>query len=116
MPDAPSPRERRYPRAAARKSVLVAWRSGGRQRTARITTLGLGGLFINESDPPPVGSVLQLVFKTAAGDVRASVSVRNIEAGRGMGVEFLQMRQEERARLKQLIAGLLEQPPAPNPR
>jgi hypothetical protein len=93
--------------------MRVAWRSGARQGVARVSTLGLGGLFIHETDPPPVGTVLQVIFRAAGGEVRARASVRNIESGRGMGVEFTQMRQEERARLSQLIKELLESAAAP---
>ena len=99
---------RRYPRASPPQRVLVAWRSASRNNIARFSTVGLGGMFIHEADPPPVGALLQLVFDTPNGQVRARATVRTAQAGRGMGVEFTQMRPEERARLAHMIKKLLD--------
>jgi hypothetical protein len=101
------PKQRRYPRAALHKGIAVAWKSGTLQGVARISMVGLGGLFIHEPNPPPVGAILQLLFQVAGGEVRARAAVRSAQAGEGMGVEFTNMRQEERARLAQLMKELL---------
>jgi hypothetical protein len=101
------PKPRRYPRAPLRKGLLVAWKSGARQGLARISTLSLGGLFIHEPNSPPAGTLLQLVFQVPGGEVRARATVRSAEAGEGMGVEFTNMGQEERARLAKLMKDLL---------
>jgi hypothetical protein len=101
------PKPRRYPRASPAQPILVAWRSAARNNIARISCVGLGGLFIHEADPPAPGEALQLVFETPNGQVRARATVRTAQAGRGMGVEFIQMRQEERARLAYMIKKLL---------
>jgi len=87
--------------------LFAAWSSAARKNVARVSSVCLGGLFIREADPPPAGSLLQLLFETPNGEVRARATVRNSFPGRGMGVEFTQMRQEERARLSQMLKKLL---------
>jgi hypothetical protein len=103
MTDSVLTKKRRYPRVTPPKPMLVAWRSPARTNIARISSVGLGGLFIHEADPPEAGALLQLLFETPNGQVRARAAVRMAVVGRGMGVEFIQMRQEERARLVQMI-------------
>jgi hypothetical protein len=100
-------KQRRYPRASSPKPIFVAWQSSTRKSLSRVSTLGLGGLFLHDSDPPPPGTPLQLFFEVPGGQVRARGTVRSVEPGRGMGVEFTQMRQEERARLANMIKKLL---------
>jgi hypothetical protein len=70
----------------------------------------MGGLFIDAPDPPPIGENLRLYFEVPGGDVRARAVVRSSEKGKGMGVEFIAMGQEERARLHQLLRRLLRDP------
>jgi len=107
MPETVYAKKRRYARAFPSKPITVAWRTATRNSIARISCLGLGGVFVHEPEPPPLGALLQLVFETPTGQVRARATVRTSQAGYGMGVEFMQMRQEERARLAYLIRKLL---------
>jgi hypothetical protein len=87
--------------------MFVAWKSPARKSISRISVVGLGGMFIHEADPPPTGTLLQLLFETPNGQVRARAAVRSAEVGRGMGVAFLEMRQEERARLANMLKQLV---------
>jgi len=107
MAESAAPKQRRYPRVSPRKAIQVAWQTSLRQGISRVSIFGLGGLFLHEADPPPAGTLIQLFFEIPGGQVRARATVRSAEAGRGMGVEFTQMRQEERARLANMIKGLL---------
>ena len=70
----------------------------------------MGGLFIDAVNPAPVGESLRLYFEVPGGDVRARAVVRNSEKGKGMGVEFIAMGQEGRARLHRLLVRLLADP------
>lgn len=85
----------------------IAWQATGGRMASRVRTLGLGGLFIAAKDPPPVGSVVRLLFEVPGGDVRARAIVRDSRPGRGMGVEFVMMGYEDRARLARLLKRLL---------
>ena len=105
MPSASKPR--RYPRIDLPRGFPVAWRSGGQQEVSRVGTVGMGGLFIYTPEPPPVGTLLVLLFDLPGGEVRARAVVRDCRAGEGMGVEFTAMSFEARARLSHILRRLL---------
>jgi len=107
-------RERRHPRTKMRKVLLVAWQGGGRRDANRARNLGLGGIYIDTTDPADVGEVVQLLFDAPQGEVRARAVVRNMHPGRGMGVEFIGMDYLARRRLHYMLKALLvtEQVPA----
>ena len=71
-----------------------------------MATLGLGGLFMNTPDPPPVGTLVKILFDVPGGEVRARAMVKNIRAGEGMAVAFVDMESPDRARLNQLVKRL----------
>jgi hypothetical protein len=82
----------------------VAWEYTGERKVSPISVLGLGGLFISTPDPPPPGNYIKLVFEIPGGDVRARALVCDCHPGKGMGIQFITMGQEARARLNRLIA------------
>jgi PilZ domain len=98
---------RRYPRVPLAKGMLVAWQCSDGKGVSRVATLGLGGLFISAPDPPPVGTLIKLLFDVPDGEVRARAVVKNIKAGAGMAVAFVDMGYSDRARLNQLLKRLL---------
>jgi hypothetical protein len=79
--------------------------NGGRA-VSRVATLGLGGLFIATPDPPPTGTVMEIVFDVPGGEVRARAIVKNVKAGQGMAVAFIEIGYADRARLDQLLKNL----------
>lgn len=103
----PPQKTRRYPRVTLPKGMTIAWQSSGLRIASRVRTLGMGGLFVSTKDPAPVGSVVRLIFEVPGGDVRARAVVRDSRPGRGMGVEFILMGYEDRARLARLLKRLL---------
>jgi PilZ domain len=98
--------KRRFARVALPKGMLVAWQHSGRRTLSRVSTLGLGGLFISTPDPPPVGSVVKVVFDVPGGEVRARAMVKNIKPDKGMAIAFIEMAHADRARLDQLLKKL----------
>jgi hypothetical protein len=64
-------------------------------------------LFVSTQDPPPVGTLLKLIFDVPMGEVRARGIVKNIKAGKGMALAFIAMESADRARLDQLLKTLL---------
>ena len=98
--------KRRFARVKLPKGMLVAWQHIGGRSVSRVSTLGLGGLFISTSEPPPVGTLIKLVFDVPSGEVRARAMVKNIKAGSGMAVAFIEMSYGDRARLDQLLKKL----------
>jgi hypothetical protein len=94
---------RRYTRIGLPKGMLVAWEHSGIRTVSRVSVLALGGLFITTVTPPPVGDIIRLIFEVPGGDVRARAMIRSSQQGKGMGVEFTGMGQEDRARLNRLM-------------
>jgi hypothetical protein len=104
-------KNRRYPRIVLPKGMLVAWQAKGERAVSAVTTLELSGLFVSTPRPPAVGETVTLVFSVPNGDVRAVAVVRDSQPGRGMGLEFTAIRQDDRARLRQLLQRLIGDEP-----
>ena len=102
-----STNERRYPRVGLPSGMRVTWQGSGRGLVSRVSSLGLGGLFIDVHDPPRVGDLIQLFFEVPGGEVRARAIVRLSLPGKGMGIEFSAMSPEVRARLQRLLQKLI---------
>src|SRR5487761_1351651 len=102
----PATTPRRYERVGLSRGPLVAWKGPSGREVSRVTTLGLGGVFIEAPQPASIGEGIQMVFKVAGAEVRARAMVRNSHPGKGMGVEFISMKPEDRARLHRLLCKL----------
>jgi PilZ domain-containing protein len=74
---------------------------------SRLETLSLGGVFIRTPEPPPIGSTLNLLLDMQNGDVRARAIVRRVTPSKGMGIEFISMTPEDRARLNKQLQQLM---------
>jgi hypothetical protein len=103
----PPSKQRRYPRVCLFKGMHVAWQGVGGRVVSRVSTVGLGGLFIRDKNPPPVGDVIRLYFEIPGGEIRARAVVRTSVPGEGMGIQFTSMEPEARGRLTQLLRRLL---------
>src|SRR5690348_15078321 len=93
---------RKYPRFKP-QGLVIAWKSNAARTASRADIVGMGGLFLHTKSPAPVGSVVELFFDVKGGEVRAQAVVRDSVAGKGMGVQFIQMRPDDRARLSQFL-------------
>lgn len=99
---------RRYQRILLPKGMFVAWYGGNDHQTSRVQTLGMGGVFVASTNPPPVGAVLRMVFEVPGGSVRADGIVRSVLPGQGMGVEFTKLGPQDRILLDRLLKRLLQ--------
>ena len=97
---------RRYPRVASPKGVLVAWQSGTKRAVSYMETIGLGGLFVMTRHTPPIRSMVKVLLDLPFGEVRARAVVRRVAAAKGMGIEFIAMTQEDRARLNKAMLAM----------
>jgi hypothetical protein len=97
---------RRYPRVSSPKGTILAWQTARKRVVSFIDNLGLGGLYIRTSEPPPQGTFIQLLFDVPTGEVRARATVQRSKPKEGMGVKFVAMRQEHRARFAQWLKHL----------
>lgn len=98
---------RRYERISLPQGMSVVWYGGGEQKISQVRTLGMGGLFISDSDPRPVGTRLILVFEVPGGSVQADGVVRSVVPAEGMGVEFTRISLNGRMLLERLLKRLL---------
>lgn len=99
---------RRYPRLKAPKSAIVAWKTPEQREVSRVTTIALGGLFIQTKNPPKTGSTIQMLVVTPRGQLRVRASVRSVIAGEGMGVEIVSMEPEDRGKLDRWLKQLTD--------
>jgi hypothetical protein len=99
--------QRRYPRVRSPKGLVVAWQSGTRRTVSYLESLAMGGLFVLTRQPVALRSMVKVLFEFPIGEVRARAVVRRIIAQRGMGIEFIAMNQEDRARLGRMLMPLL---------
>ena len=86
----------------------MSWYGGDLQLFSRVKTLGMGGLFISATDPPPVGTKIRLAFDVPGGSVRADAVVRDIIPGDGLGIEFTRMGLGDKLLLQKLLHRLLQ--------
>jgi PilZ domain len=98
---------RRYPRVVPPKSVVVAWQSGTQRAVSYLESIGLGGLFVLTRHPVPLRSMVKVLLDLPFGEVRARAVVRRITPSRGMGIEFISMSPEDRARLTKALEPML---------
>jgi curved DNA-binding protein CbpA len=66
----------------------------------------MGGIFLVVAQPLSPGTCIELIFDVPSGEVRARGLVRHGRPGRGMGVQFVHMNSEERARLHRFLQQL----------
>jgi hypothetical protein len=99
--------KRKRPRVTLPRGMSITWRGRGESVVSRVQTISAGGLSIMAPAPPPNGELLHVSFEVPAGAVTAQVIVRHSHDGEGMGVEFVGMSDEARARLDHLLQKLL---------
>jgi tetratricopeptide (TPR) repeat protein len=71
--------------------------------------LGIGGVFLLVAHPLSAGTHVEILFDVPGGEVRARAIVRHGRAGHGMGVQFVHMGSEDRARLHRFVKQLAEE-------
>jgi PilZ domain-containing protein len=98
---------RRYPRVMPPRTLRVAWQSGTRRAVSYLESMGLGGVFVITRQPVPIRSMVKVLLDLPLGEVRARAVVRRVAPARGMGIEFIAMTQEDRARLSKTLQPML---------
>jgi tetratricopeptide (TPR) repeat protein len=86
----------------------MAWQGAGKRNASNVEELGVGGAFLLVAHPLCAGTHVELLFDVTGGEVRARAIVRHGRAGHGMGVQFVHMGADDRARLHRFIKQLAE--------
>lgn len=102
-------------RVATPDGVWVYWSADGRDDTARVRNLSLGGLFIETSASKNVDSTVKLDFLVQEGQITAHTVVRRAEPGRGLALKFTTVPQRDKLRLTALVHRLRQTRGATNP-
>jgi hypothetical protein len=102
-----SPHSKRFSsRLPTHGDVYVYWSSVGYDDTSRVRDLSSGGMFVQTRKSGSVGAKTQLHFLVEEGQIRAEAVVRHVEPGRGLGLKFTAVREEDRRRLAGLMKRL----------
>lgn len=96
---------RRRPRVALETDVWVGQDGVFGCTGDRLANISLGGAFIETRSAYRVGTILNLRFAVQSSQISATVIVRNVRVPMGMGVEFLDLSPEGRARLETYLSG-----------
>jgi len=99
--------QRRYRRVPSPKGLVVAWQAGTRRAVSSLESIAMGGMFVLTRQAIPLRSMVKVLFDLPIGEVRARAVVRRVIPQRGMGIEFIAMDQEDRARLGRMLMPLL---------
>jgi hypothetical protein len=86
--------------------VYVYWSSVGADDTSRVRDLSSGGLYVHTRNARAVGEKTNVHFLVEEGQIRAEAVVRHVEPGRGLGLAFTAVREEDRPRLAELMKRL----------
>src|SRR3984893_16292232 len=105
----PKHERRRHPRYRAPKDLLVGWQGAGKRNVSNAEELGVGGVFLLVAHPLSAGTHVEMLFDVPSGEVRARAIVRHGRAGHGMGVQFVHIGCDERARTHRFLKQLDEE-------
>jgi hypothetical protein len=81
----------------------VYWRCDGKDDIAPVRDLSVGGVFIETPKPRELGLNTNLHFLCQEGQIRADAAVRHADTGRGLGLKFTAVLDEDRPHLLALM-------------
>jgi len=105
-------------RLPASEDIWVCWRCNGLDDVSRVLDINIDGMFIQTPHlSVKAGMPAKLDFLVQEGRIKADAVVRHVNRGNGLGVKFLAVSDEDRPRLKALLARLrsLPAPPTTHP-
>jgi len=103
LTEAPIYSRRFSTRIELRERVCVYWTCAGKEDLSPIRNLSTGGLFLETDRYRGVGAVAKLDFLVPEGQIRVEAVIKRVEAGRGLGMKFTAIREEDRLRLAEFI-------------
>ena len=75
--------------------MWVSWKIEEHRITSRVLNLSASGALIDSQQFVPVGTRLELLFATKEGQIKLQAVARNFQPGKGLGVEFVDMKARE---------------------
>jgi hypothetical protein len=68
----------------------------------------VGGLFLETMKVCPIDATVELHFLVQDGEIKANATVRYVQAGSGIGLQFKAIRGEDQARFAAMVKRLLQ--------
>jgi c-di-GMP-binding flagellar brake protein YcgR len=100
------PSRRHYSRVETPHEVWVYWNCKGREDTSRVRDLSMGGLLVETELTRDVDTTIRLDFLVQEGQIRAEAVVRHAKPGRGLGLKFTALTEQDGPRLTALVTRL----------
>ncbi len=94
--------KRRYQRVLLPYDYHI--RCKGKDFRGRVRVLGEGGMFVDTLHPSPDGTEMEVIIEAGQEPIRTRCVSRDHEPGCGMGVEFIELPEMERDRIRELIS------------
>jgi hypothetical protein len=101
-----SPSRRFNSRIPATQDVWVCWHCNGREDVSRVRDLSLGGLFVETAILRAIGTATKVDFLVGEGAIRAEAVVRHVLPGRGLGLKFTAVTEQDRRKFAALMRRL----------
>jgi hypothetical protein len=98
-----SPSRRLTSRVEAATDVWVYWECSHRKDVSRVRNVGMGGLFLETPHRFGKGLMAKLHFLVDEGQIRAEAAVRHTTPGKGLGMRFTAVHQQDGAQLAALL-------------
>ncbi|HKV63165.1 MAG TPA: PilZ domain-containing protein [Candidatus Acidoferrum sp.] len=95
-------------RVGTPRGVYVCWGFGGYDGTSQVRDMSPRGLFVLTRKAKAIGAKTNLYFLVEEGQIRADAVVRYVKPGRGLGLEFIGVCDEDRRRLADLLKRVRE--------
>jgi hypothetical protein len=106
-----TPSRRINARLAVTQDVWVCWQCSGRDDISRVRDLSLGGLFLETSSHTSIGAPTKVDFLVSEGQIRADAVIRHMVPGRGLGLKFMALTEQDRGKFAALLRRLRSQGP-----
>jgi hypothetical protein len=100
------PSRRASSRIPLGQDLWVCWQCNGRDDVSRVRDLSLGGLFLETASLRTVGASTKVDFLVSEGQIRADAVVRHSVPGRGLGLKFTGVTEQDRRKFASLLRRL----------
>jgi hypothetical protein len=100
------PSRRANSRIPLRYDLWVCWQCNGRDDISRVRDLSLGGLFLETPTLRTVGASTKVDFLVSEGQIRADAVIRHRVPGRGLGLKFTSVTEQDRRKFASLLRRL----------
>jgi len=101
-----SPSRRLTSRVETATDVWVYWECSHRHDVSRVRNVGMGGLFLETRHRFTKGLIAKLHFLVDEGQIRAEAAVQHMDPGKGLGMRFTAVHQQDRPQLAALLTRL----------